>query len=222
MSSINANAHIFWDTQWADPEARKSWQVPESRALHTIAKLCEQRAPDALRSLDLGCGAGRHILAMVTAGIESYGCDASTSSLDLVSEQLAQTSQVIRLSQANMTSLPYQDKFFDYVLSWNVLYHGSRQELNLAVSEVKRILSQGGLFEATFISKRNSNFGKGVEIDVHTWIDSSQDDKAHAHCYANKADLEEILDGLRIIEIEEYEQKNYAGAWHWYIKAQKD
>jgi SAM-dependent methyltransferase len=213
----HTTAHRFWDTQWANGDTRKKWETPDGRILNSIRNT--QGKP---RVLDLGCGAGRHALAVAEAGFDAYACDASATSVSLVGAALAERNLPNRATQAHMTALPYPDGTFDWVIAWNVLYHGSRSDLVSAVREAARVLKKGGCLEGTFISKRNVHFGKGVSIDEHTWIDDSVSDKAHPHSYASREELLELLSDFTILELEEYGQDNYENAWHWYVRATRN
>src|SRR3546814_2143005 len=69
-----------------------------------------------------------------------------------------------------MTDLPYADASFDYVLSFNVIYHGDAGVVGRAVAEIYRVLKPGGLFHGTLLSKRNRNYGLGREIAPDTFV----------------------------------------------------
>lgn len=224
--SPHASAHIFWDSQWNYPEARKSWEIPDTRIQKSL-ELMLVRYPDSaerkkIKVLDIGCGAGRHALLLSDAGFDVYACDASESSVVLVDRALSAKGIEDHVLKAGMTALPYESESFDWVIAWNVLYHGSFFDLIMATGEVQRVLKKGGRFEGAFISKRNAHFGSGIFIDEHTWMDDTVSDKAHPHCYTSRENLETLLAGFRIVELEEYLQKNYADAWHWYLASEKE
>jgi tellurite methyltransferase len=223
MSESYESAHEFWDRTWADPKGREPWDIPDKAVLERARKVIEgwteTRTP---RFLDIGCGAGRHALAMARMGFEVSACDASRASVALVSERLRAAGAEARVKASLMTSLPWPDGEFDYVVAWNVLYHGSRVELEKAASEARRLLSPGGWFQGTLLSTRNVHFGKGRPIDDRTWLGEGGSDKAHPHCYSDRDDAAGLFRGLRIDALEEFEQSSYEGAWHWLFLARKE
>lgn len=220
MSSVHTTAGAFWDTQWRDPARRAAWETPEPWVLGQLEKSPPRSA--ASRALDIGCGAGRHTLALAQAGYAAYGCDTSPSSVALVTARLETLGSPGLAVLAPMDALPFATECFEYVLAWNVLYHGTWPDVVRAVSGALAVLAPGGTFQATFLSPRNQHCGRGRSLDDRTWIDETQGDKAHPHCYTSQADLEALFKGVSIETMEEYEQSNYPEAWHWHVTARKE
>src|SRR3546814_12385605 len=98
-----------------------------------------------------------------------------------------------------MTDLPYADASFDYVLSFNVIYHGDAGVVGRAVAEIYRVLKPGGLFHGTLLSKRNRNYGLGREIAPDTFvIDGAAGDKGHPHFYCDAAGVVKLVEDFEI------------------------
>jgi 2-polyprenyl-3-methyl-5-hydroxy-6-metoxy-1,4-benzoquinol methylase len=62
-----------WDELWRDNKNRKPWIEPEEGFLDLIPTLKEERVS---RTLDLGCGIGRHCIVLAAEGFETYGEEA--------------------------------------------------------------------------------------------------------------------------------------------------
>ena len=85
-----------------------------------------------------------------------------------------------------MTVLPYETDSFDYILSFNVIYHGDRQIVEAAIAEIRRVLRVGGVYQGTMLSKRNASFNLGEEVAPDTFVKPGADgDKAHPHFYCD-------------------------------------
>jgi ubiquinone/menaquinone biosynthesis C-methylase UbiE len=41
--------------------------------------------------------------------------------------------------------LPFADESFDYVVSWNVVFHGTMGDVGRRLAEIWRVLKSGGL-----------------------------------------------------------------------------
>ena len=67
-------AHLAWDAAWQSEAGRADWLVPEPEVVQLAARL---RQNGARRALDLGCGVGRHALALARLGFEVEAVDAS-------------------------------------------------------------------------------------------------------------------------------------------------
>jgi SAM-dependent methyltransferase len=74
----------------------------------------------------------------------------------------APTPRDLRLSlrHADADTLPFSDENFDYVSSWNVIFHGTMGDVGRRLAEIWRVLKPGGLFQGTMLSKRDVQFGR--------------------------------------------------------------
>ncbi|MFL6244853.1 MAG: class I SAM-dependent methyltransferase [Thermoanaerobaculia bacterium] len=88
------------------------------------------------RVLDVGCGKGflLYDFTKVVPGIEVRGIDVSQYAIDNAKEEIKD-----RLQIGNATSLPFDDKSFDLVVSINVLHNLHNYELDRALREIERV-----------------------------------------------------------------------------------
>lgn len=93
------------------------------------------------RILDLGSGTG---LLKEFLSIDLVGTD--------ISMKMLIKSTGVRV-QANAESLPFNSNSFDYVLSFSTLMNVENPEL--ALKEVKRVLTKDGIFICTFLKSFN-------------------------------------------------------------------
>jgi SAM-dependent methyltransferase len=208
-------AHLHWDKQWQTAEGRADWLEPDPGVLAFATERFE--TGDRL-ALDLGCGVGRHALALAEIGFKMSAMDGSPSGLDELAKTAAARNLDIAIRQAEMTDLPYEDGAFDYVLSFNVIYHGDPKVVQAAVSEIARVLKPGGYFQGTMLSKRNRNFGLGREIAPSTFVNEGDADKAHPHFYCSAAELTQLFEAFELLKLEDRLHKK-PGSWHWHLIA---
>ena len=96
--------------------------------------------------LDLGCGNGRHVLALAELGFEVIGVDISRTGLDLTQDWLKESGQAALLLQADSRHpLPLTQGSVSGLISTQVIHHAYRAEVWLAINEIHRILKPGGL-----------------------------------------------------------------------------
>ncbi len=210
-------AHEHWDKQWQVPEGRADWLAPESGVVAFAKASFDDGAKTAL---DLGCGVGRHALALAEIGFRTSAMDMSPAGL----EELAKTSAALGLAierrQAEMTALPYDDNSFDHVLSFNVIYHGDPEVVRASICEIARVLKPGGRYQGTMLSKRNRNFGLGRQIAPNTFVNDNDSDKAHPHFYCNAAELINLFEGFELFSLDDRLHKK-PGSWHWHMAAER-
>jgi len=119
-----------------------------------------------------------------------------------------------------MTELPYPDATFDFVLAWNVIYHGDRDVVSRAIAEIRRVLRPGGLYQGTMLSKRDTLFGQGTEVASDTFVLDDVSDKAHPHFYCNAAELVALFAGFELWSLEDWEHRR-PGSYHWHLLAER-
>ncbi len=209
-------AHLAWEKRWQTEEGRADWLRANEGVSTLIGKF--QQA-ERTRALDIGCGVGRHALAFARAGFETHAIDLSEAGLAQLQESANAGGLNIATHLAPMTELPFESGTFDYVLSFNVIYHGDPTVVQKAVSEIARVLKPGGIYQGTMLSKRNSNFAIGREIAPDTWVKDGEDDKNHPHFYCCAAELVDLFDDFELSYLEDKEHRK-PGSWHWHMIAE--
>jgi len=211
-----ATAHVSWDKKWKQELHRDRWSKPEDRVLKRLSVLDK---PGEHRVLDLGCGVGRHALALARMGFQVDALDGSKTGLDEVEKAKQKHNLDINLHHGLMTHLPFANNCFDYVVSWNVIYHGDEVVLQSCIKEITRVLKPGGLFQGTLLSKRNKHYGVGDYISKNTWIRDTGSDKDHPHYYCNFAEVVKMFDAFDMWMLEDYDQRD--NDWHIHLVAEK-
>ena len=121
--------------------------------------------------------------------------------------------------QADADALPFADESFDYVLSWNVIFHGTMGDVDRRLAEIWRILRPGGLYQGTMLSKRDAQFARGRPVAPDTFIRGT-DANAHPHYYCDLAGLAALFAGFELLSLTQEEQRG-PGSWHWHILAER-
>jgi SAM-dependent methyltransferase len=190
--------------------------------------------------VDLGCGVGRHSCYLARRGFQVTAIDLSRNGLQYLHKLNEYEGLNIDLRIATMTDLQDAQSYLaptvtqtdktigigsaaiDYLLSWNVIYHGDLNTLKTSLREVARVLRPGGWFQATLLSKHNDNFKVGEEIAPDTWVNALVDDKGHPHCYVNAAEMSGYLwdAGLELIQLH-HREHDKPGSYHWHLVAER-
>jgi len=206
-----ATAYQDWDRRWTTAEERGRWREPEPLLSALVPRL---RQRGAARVLDIGCGIGRHALYLAREGFACIGLDASAAGLEFARHQARAADLVIDFRQAVFYSLPVDDASVDCAIAWNVIYHGDGAIAQRAIDEMRRVLVPGGLVVGTMLSKRNTGFGVGREVQRDTFVvDNTDRDKAHPHFYCDAAGLLALHRGFEALDLRDREQT--PGAYHW-------
>ena len=144
-------ADEFW-AKWAD---RPPLQI-------TLDWFDSLRECGAKRVYDMGCGVGRHTVLLTERGFSVVASDISAPAREATRRKLESNRPIspdisngprhlaAEIIDADMTSIPYPDAYFDGVLSIGVMEHNTRAGIENAIAEIFRTLRPGGKVLASF------------------------------------------------------------------------
>lgn len=220
MSTQNPTdtAHLAWDAVWQTDDGSEEWGTPEPAVTAEAARL---RLAGAQSALDVGAGVGRHALALAALGFKVSAFDRSRTGLERIKERAAERGLAIETGEGAMTALPFADGAFDYVLAWNVIYHGDPDVVRQAAAEIARVTRRGGVFQGTLLSKRRADFGRGVEIAPDTFVQpDAAGDKSHPHFFIGAADVPRLFPEFEVRALIDVDDGG-DGSWHWNVIAER-
>ena len=185
-----------WEAYWNRQENHDWWKKPAPEVLELIRSLSPVERP---RVLDLGCGLGRHAIAFALAQFSVTATDSSTTAIQHVTEWARSLQLSIETRVCDVLDDPLPRETFDVVLSYNVLYHGSRTQFAQAVQRVQLSLTRKGLFFFTCPSRQDGKYGFGEVVAPHTYRCTKSITPGDIHYFADADDLDELLEGFQLI-----------------------
>jgi SAM-dependent methyltransferase len=185
-----------WDDLFADQNFH--WREPDAGVV-ALAPLW--REAGFRRVYDLGCGAGRHLAYLESAGFRTFGTDISPHGLAACREALGSAQLPARLVLADMTHAPFGDASFDCGLSTNVLNHNPRALLVQALAEVHRVLRPGGEFFLTVLNPWDWRHGSGVEVEPDSFVLAEGPETGILHHFFSESDLRDWLEAFEILDL---------------------
>lgn len=213
----------MWESYWNNIDNHDWWLKPAPE----VVDLIKSFNPISRRNiLDLGCGLGRHAIAFAVAGYSVTATDSSKAAI----EYLQKWAQNLHLSIETRVCTVCEDGFpeerFDVVLSYNVIYHGSREQFAQAISHIRKLLKPHGTFFFTCPSRQDGKYGFGELVAPHTYRCEKSVTPGDIHYFADLEDLDELLKELNILKRWKSE-----GVWdnngedqfysNWHILAEK-
>ncbi len=154
------------------------------------------------RILDAGCGNGRHVLFFQEQGYETYGVDISSESVELGNEWLKRKGLKPTLQIGDITNLPFDDNYFDVIISYGVLDHISFSAAKKAIKEINRVCNTGGYVYLSLRSTSASEFGRGKKTDKNTFVLQVGQEKGVIQHYFDMKEIEELMRGFKVFDIE--------------------
>lgn len=128
--------------------------------------------PPASRVLELGCGNGKSLSAMIQRGWYVTAIDFSASAVTL-SRMNTGRLQNGDLCVADARSLPFASGRFDAVFAIHILSHLKKNDRASAAAEAVRVLKTGGILYFSGFSVEDFRSGKGSAVEDGTVIRGS-------------------------------------------------
>jgi ubiquinone/menaquinone biosynthesis C-methylase UbiE len=212
------NSSEIWDDLFSG--GNFVWREPHELVVNLHSPLKKIGAESVL---DLGCGAGRHLVFLSDLDFICYGIDIAFAGLEVAKTWLISEGFEVRLSQGEMHLLPYASCSFDAVVCLYVIYHGTVEKIKNALDEIYRVLKPGGLSLLTFISDQHHRYGKGREIESNTFITDVGADAGIPHHFYGREELVWMVRRFKIAEMKLLARVNKEGQLesHWAVRLGK-
>lgn len=151
--------------------------------------------------LDLGSGTGRHVIYLARNGFSVFGLDNSPAGIELTCRWLTDEGLTADLRLQSMAEqLPYEDKFFDAIISVQVIHHADSATIREIVQELTRVLKGGGFLFVTVPKLKNQ--GEHFEqVEPNTFIPLDGPEKGLPHHYFSPEELREVFGDFDVADI---------------------
>ncbi|MFX1329439.1 MAG: class I SAM-dependent methyltransferase [Promethearchaeota archaeon] len=171
--------------------------------MERITKIFQERG--VRRILDLGCGTGRHLIFLSKKGFEVYGMDASSKALEIAREWLNEENLELNLILNRIEhKFPYEDSFFDAIISIQVIHHNLMKDITFTVNEISRILKPKGIIYITFPKLEGTSRLEEwelKEIEKGTYIPQAGKEKGLPHHFFTIDEIHQVFNSYNLLEI---------------------
>ncbi|HEV7179524.1 MAG TPA: hypothetical protein VGN11_06610 [Candidatus Baltobacteraceae bacterium] len=118
-------------------------------------------------------------------------------------------------------------------ISTHALLHGTSDGIAAGLRRIAVALEPGAPLYATFGSVRDARYGRGEQIETHTFAPLSGDETGVPHTFFDERRLRSMLDGAwSVTSLEEHDVDAIAGPWaheraplhqsvHWFAKLER-
>lgn len=164
-----------------------------------IAQLLKERGASTI--LDLGSGTGRHVVFLTKKGFQVFGLDNSPQGIDIAEKWLGEEGLSADLRLQDMTErLPFEDDFFDAVVSVQVIHHADVATIKGIIKEMERVLKQGGFVFIT-VPKLQNQGREFRQIEPNTFVPLDGPERGVPHHYFTPEELKELLANFSITDV---------------------
>jgi len=160
--------------------------------------------------LDLGCGSGRHVVALAQQGFKPLGLDNAPEGLRLTRRWLEHECLSAPLALADVRQpLPFPDEVFDGLLSTRVIHHARLATIIKTAREIARVLKTGGVLFVTVPAGKKSK-GGAEEIEPRTFVPLAGFEKGLPHHIFSPEELRAIFPQFEVLDLSVREAKEIA------------
>ena len=119
--------------------------------------------------LDVGCGYGRDCIYLAKKGFDVVGIDVSTEAVRLARDWANNEGLEIDFRHMDITNNSFKDFSFDTVIMFNTFHFMVEKVREKTVTEIYRILKNGGILVQAMFSRMEKGFGDGIEVEKNTF-----------------------------------------------------
>jgi 2-polyprenyl-3-methyl-5-hydroxy-6-metoxy-1,4-benzoquinol methylase len=221
-----------WDRIYSS-EGRRA-EYPDEFVVRFVNRhlLTDERQPEDLRVLDIGCGPGRHVAYLAREGFETYGIDYSGFAIEMAEELCNREGFDAEIKKERIEEMSFENGFFDCVIDCATIQHNFTEEIQESVEEVHRVLKTGGTFFWMARAQADSFYSEGTEEEPGTCVfhqksvvtDKDAEKVEKPTHFFEEAELREILDDFGSVTVE-YTERTFnemsEKIAHYIVVAQK-
>ena len=141
----------------------------------------------------LDCGAGGNMPPLSLFSKFDYkttGIELDDNQLLLAKEYEQVNNETLNIIKGDMTDLKFEDASFNFVYSYNSIFHMKKEDIQKSIHEMKRVLKKDGLMFVNFLTTYDAGCGTGEAMGnnqflqmergiptIHSYYDDSESDK---------------------------------------------
>jgi ubiquinone/menaquinone biosynthesis C-methylase UbiE len=171
--------------------------------MEKIASIFKEK--NVKKILDIGFGTGRHIIFFLKRNFDVYGFDASPNGLSLAKQWLAEESLKAELILHRMEEkFPYNDNFFDAVISIQVMHHNLMKDIIFTVREIERVIKKRGIIFITFPKlgeRADYDEWQLQKVEEGTYIPQNGPEKGLPHHFFTLDEINDVFSSFDLLEI---------------------
>ncbi|MCS7284553.1 MAG: class I SAM-dependent methyltransferase [Hydrogenobacter thermophilus] len=210
-------------------EGKQTARYPYDKVISFVFRYHpKQKERSEVHILEVGCGAGNNLWTLAMEGFKVYGIDGSETAISLAKDTFKKLGLQGEFTVGDFTSrLPYPDNFFDLVIDRGSITCVDYEDAKSVVSEVRRVLKQGGYFFFNPYAKTHTSYTTSSNKLNDRFVLTEKGPIAGTGyvCFYDKEDVTEIIkEGWEILELKELSLVNHTdGSVHgeWEVVAKK-
>jgi SAM-dependent methyltransferase len=166
--------------------------------LYRFLQYCNE---SGLEKSILDCGAGGEcppLAVFANEGYKTQGIEIDDTQLEKAASFEDKHNFKLDILKGDIRKLPFDDESISFVYSYNTIFHMKKDDIMVAVQEIRRVLIPKGLCLVNFLSIFDEGYGEGEEIGEGEYIQLERGASV-IHSYLKLEEGEKYFKGLNIL-----------------------
>ena len=172
--------------------------------LYTFLGYCNN---SSLEKDVLECGAGTSgdleplLVRFFDYGYDTHGIEISEERLLAAQDYCIENELNLDIRKGDMRQIPFDDDALSFVFSYNAIFHMTKQDIRVAITEIERVMKPEGLCFVNFLSVDSQSFGQGEKIGEGEFQEQ-HDGKLFMHSYFEDSEPDVYFAGFTVLQKE--------------------
>ncbi|EKD33328.1 MAG: Methyltransferase type 11 [uncultured bacterium] len=153
--------------------------------------------------LDVGCGTGKYLKLLQSAGFETDGIDSSETAVEMTKKALNDDSVIFCI---NMFEFEIPKNRYDLIISVSTIHHGTKEQVQNLISKIYEAIVENGRIFITIpdfeIAMKWDNFKDHEVISEGTFVPLSGPEKGLTHSFFTKEEIQKVFSMFRDVKLE--------------------
>jgi ubiquinone/menaquinone biosynthesis C-methylase UbiE len=164
--AVGQTFDINWERRYAEnPNYRNFYPYSEVVSFLFRHAPRDKNVRASFRVLEIGCGSGNNIWFVAREGYTVSGIDGSSTAIEFARARLAREALSADLRVGDFSKLPFESEIFDLAFERAALTFTTELGARECISELRRVLKPGGVFQCGPYSDRDSSFDRSPDPD---------------------------------------------------------
>lgn len=169
-------------------------QIP----LYRFLAYCNETKMDKT-ILDCGAGGNCPPLSLFSEyGYITHGIEFDKRQLEAANTYADSKKQNLNIEQGDMRKLGFEDETFNFVYSYNSVFHMTKEDVSKSIDEMKRVLKKNGLLFVNFLTVRDFRCGQGKSHGKNQY-EQMDDDTPVIHSYFEEGEPDKYFEGMELL-----------------------
>ena len=194
----------IWDNIYKNYQKGGDAWATLSEEIHPLFKQFLNESDFRIKHvLDIGCGTGKYLKILQSAGFTTDGIDSSETSINMTKELLGNNSNIVL---ANMFEFDILQNQYDLIISISTIHHGTKQQIQKLIDHIHNALVENGKIFITVpdmeSGKKWNTFNGHEEVAEDTFSPVTGPEKGLPHSFYIEKQARELFTRFKNLQID--------------------